>query len=295
VVVERDIVLPFLQGKEIKPFSIQASGKVVIIPYKISQGRVELISINEFRTKLPKTFDYLLANKKFLEQREGGRMCGDNWYGFIYPKNLEVMAVPKLLVPDIANRASFALDEEGDFAFTSGYGITLKPTTKASLTFILGLVDSHVLDFYWRQISTPLRGGFYRYFTQFIEQLPIPAASDMQQTMICLVVDYLLWLNRQPPVPGDTRDPLMLGYFEQLLNGLIYELFFPDELHAQKLFFCRYAAEARLPVLAEFPEVQRLAVLRETFERIYNLNHPIRGCLFSLGSLETVRIIEGEA
>ena len=43
------------------------------------------------------------------------------------------------------------------------------------------------------------------------------------------------------------------------------------------------------------PEARRLAVLRETFERIYDLNHPIRGCLFSLGSLETVRIIEGEA
>jgi hypothetical protein len=48
------------------------------------------------------------------------------------------------------------------------------------------------------------------------------------------------------------------------------------------------------PVLSE-PEARRLAVLRETFERIYDLNHPIRGCLFSLGSLETVRIIEGEA
>ena len=87
----------------------------------------------------------------------------------------------------------------------------------------------------------------------------------------------------------------MPGYFEQLLNGLVDELFFPDELHAQKLFLFHYAEEAKLPVLAEIPEARRLAVLHETFERIYDLNHPIRGCLFSLGSLETVRIIEGEA
>ena len=83
--------------------------------------------------------------------------------------------------------------------------------------------------------------------------------------------------------------------FEQLLNGLVYELFFPDELHAQKLFLFHYVEEAKLPMLSEIPELRRLVVLRKTFERIYDLNHPIRSCLFSLGSLETVRIIAGEA
>ena len=87
----------------------------------------------------------------------------------------------------------------------------------------------------------------------------------------------------------------MHGYFEQMLNGLVYELFFPDELHAQKLFLFHYVEEAKLPMLSEIPEPRRLVVLRETSERIYDLNHPIRGCLFSLGSLETVRIIAGEA
>jgi hypothetical protein len=87
----------------------------------------------------------------------------------------------------------------------------------------------------------------------------------------------------------------MPGYFEQLLNGLIYELFFPEAFHAQKLYIFRYTEEAKLPALAGIPATKRLAVLHETFERIYDLNHPIRGCLFSLGALETVRIIGGEA
>ena len=87
----------------------------------------------------------------------------------------------------------------------------------------------------------------------------------------------------------------MSGYFEQLINGLVYELFFPNELHTQKLFFFRYVEAAKLPVLSEIPDARRLAVLRETFERIYDLNHPIHGCLLSLGSLETVRLIAGEA
>jgi hypothetical protein len=82
------------------------------------------------------------------------------------------MLLPKILVPDIANFSSFAFDEAGEFAFTSGYGITLKTDAKESPAYLLGLLNSRLLDFYLKQVSTTLRGGYFRYFTQFIEQLP---------------------------------------------------------------------------------------------------------------------------
>ena len=79
----------------------------------------------------------------------------------------------KLLVPDLADRAAFAYDERGQYAFTSGYGISFVPEVTESPLYELGLLNSSVLNFYLRRISTPMRGGFFRYFTQFLEQLPI--------------------------------------------------------------------------------------------------------------------------
>ena len=78
----------------------------------------------------------------------------------------------------------------------------------------------------------------------------------------------------------------MAGFFEQFVNCLIYELFFPDELHAQKLTPFRYAEEAKMPVLDLIPEGERLTRLTEIFERIYDGNHPVRGTLFALRNLE---------
>jgi type I restriction-modification system DNA methylase subunit len=170
VVIESDIVSLFLAGREIKAFHFQPSGKVVVIPYRHADGRTTLISAKELRNSFPKALDYLEANRKVLEDREAGRMRGQNWYGFIYPKNIGLMRQPKILVPD---RASFALDDCGEFAFTSGYGITLKPTAGFSRLFLLGLLNSRFLEFFWKRVSTPLRGGFYRYFTHFIKQFPI--------------------------------------------------------------------------------------------------------------------------
>ena len=41
------------------------------------------------------------------------------------------------------------------------------------LRYITGLLNSKLLDFYLKKISTPFRGGFFSYAKRFIEQLPI--------------------------------------------------------------------------------------------------------------------------
>jgi type I restriction-modification system DNA methylase subunit len=173
VTLERKAVLPFLQGQNIRRYVLETCGKVVVFPYQMKTGRAELIAETPLRKKFPLAWDYLHRNKSVLEEREEGRMRGDAWHAFIYPKNLELMSSPKILVPDIAARGSFALDESGVFAFASGYGITLKSEARESPAYLLGLLNSRLLDFYLKQVSTTMRGGYFRYFTQFIEQLPI--------------------------------------------------------------------------------------------------------------------------
>ena len=216
VKVERESVSLFLQGRERKRYRILHSGKVVILPYFNEKGRVSFITPNDMKDKYPNTFTYLYENKAYLENRERGRMKGQQWYAYIYPKNIEVMATAKILVPDIADRAQFALDENGDYAFTSGYGITLGKKTPMSLKYILGLLNSKVLNFYLKHISTPMQNGFFRYFTQFIERLPIspinisnPADVQRHDRMVALV-DRMLALHRQLAAAKTPAEKTML-------------------------------------------------------------------------------------
>jgi hypothetical protein len=108
-------------------------------------------------------------------------------------------------------------------------------------------------------------------------------------------VAYQLRLHQTPDSQnGDAGGARMGNYIEQLLNGLVYELFFPDELHARKLFLFDHVARAKLPTLESLPKSKRAADVQEAFDRIYKCNHPIRECLSSLGSLPIVRMLEGE-
>jgi adenine-specific DNA-methyltransferase len=93
----------------------------------------------------------------------------------------------------------------------------------------------------------------------------------------------------------NTRDPLMLAYFEQILNGLAFELYFPEELHGAGLQLFDLVEQTRLPDINAIPEPDRLPRLRLLFESLYDGAHPLRIALTKLQTLDTVRIIEGKA
>jgi len=233
--LERAGVRLFLQGREIKPYRVLPSGKVVIIPYQVEDTRVKLLSTREMKTRFPKTFAYLQENRTYLESREHGRMRGEDWYAYIYPKNIDLMQLPKILVPDIADRAAFALDEAGEYAFTSGYGITLRPDVREAPRYVLGLLNSRVLDFYLKSISTTLRGGFFRYFTQFVERLPIrridfsdPADQARHDRMVALV-EQMLKLHQDLAAAKTAHDKTLLQRqieaTDKQIDQLVYELY----------------------------------------------------------------------
>jgi len=218
--LERDAVTWFLQGREIKKYRTLSSGKAVLIPYRLQAGRAVLIQETEYQHKY---------------QREKGRMRGDNWYAYIYPKNIDLMEMPKILVPDIADRAAFALDEDGSYAFTSGYGITLKAVVPESLKYVLGLLNSQVLNFFLKRVSTPLRGGFFRYFTQFVGLLPIRRIDfsdapdrDRHERMVTLVEKMLSMHKRLSVETLPQRHEQLqreIAATDRQIDQLVYELY----------------------------------------------------------------------
>lgn len=223
VVLERNALLRFLSGKEIKSYAILPCNKMVVMPYRIKNSRADLIPLKQIGAEWPKTFAYLNENKTYLRRREDGRFDGSAWHQFGRNQNIDLMLLPKLLVPDIADRAAFAFDEKGVFAFTSGYGITFKPEVKESPKFILGLLNSALLDWFWKRISTPLRGGFYRYFTQFIAQFPIPGAPPEKQKAVERLVDRILAAKRRDSAADTSALEREIDYLVYALYGLTPE------------------------------------------------------------------------
>ncbi len=175
VELEPKLLKPFLGGDEIRRYALEPTDAVAIFPYTSARsgGGVDLIPAKEIAEKCPKTWAYLVACEKILRAREKGAMDHDQWYAFGRTQNLDLFGIPRILVPDMMDKASFALDEDGHAAFVSGYGVIMKERYTKLLPFITGLLNSALVSAFLKSVSTTLRGGWYRTFPQFLRQIPI--------------------------------------------------------------------------------------------------------------------------
>ena len=149
------------------------------------------------------------------------------------------------------------------------------PLDDLDTEFILACLCSLPLDWYFRRTSTNNHVNLYE-----LLELPIPNANAEEKEIISVVTRCIL--------AGADRPRL-----EALINAFVYELFFADELHAQKLFPFAVAREASLLKLAGL-QGEELARAADDWSRcLADPAHPLYATLFDLQSIDAVRIIEG--
>jgi hypothetical protein len=240
--LEDEHLKPFLKGSlNIRRYALSDLTKRLIFPYEIKSGRSVLIGEKEYRLRYPLTWKYLEVNQKRLFSRNKGKI-GVEWYGYVYKKNHTMFGVRKLLVPSIAIGSCFAIDLEGKYYFVGsggggggGYGITLRDESKSLYLFVLGLLNSGLLNMYLKNVSTTFRGGYLALNRQYIEQLPIrtidfsdPADKARHNRMVSLV-ESMLALHKRIAAANTGHEKTALqrqiDAADRQIDQLVYELY----------------------------------------------------------------------
>ena len=236
--MEADLLHPLIKGGDSRRFVMTKTDRLILFPYrKMTDGSVELIPQADMKKSYPKSWDYLCANKPYLSARENGRFQGSAWYQFGRSQALDVMPLPKLFTPDLAACASFSFDTSGECFFTGGvaggYGILSK--TDVSPVFLLGLLNSLLLNWVIAQTGTQMRGGYFSFESRFIRSLPIvqinpkdPADVARHDQLVALVDKMLLLVPklRSAKSEGD-RATLQnaVSATDRAIDALVYELY----------------------------------------------------------------------
>jgi len=238
--LEQQILKPFLYHVTVSTFKRPISNHVLIFPYHLANDAATLISSSEMSSSYPKVWEYLKENARILRKRESGKVDNDQWYSYIYRKNLTMFDAPKLIVQVISMFGRYTYDNKGLY-FTGGgngpyYGIRwLSANNPHSLHYLQALLKSRLLDFYLYRISSPFRGGYWSYGKRFIEQLPIrtidfsnPTDKASHDKMVHLV-EQILDMNKQLAEAKDPQTKTVLQRqieaTDRQIDELVYELY----------------------------------------------------------------------
>ena len=138
-----------------------------------------MIRKRQLSTEYPHTYEYLCKCRELLKGRPYFEKSSKKWYELWNQRDSRNFECKKKIITAEINRGNnFYLDTEGTYGNTKIYSIILNNDEDDAYYFVLGLLNSTVLEYVYKKISVPKAGGFYAYKTQFLEQLPIKKARD---------------------------------------------------------------------------------------------------------------------
>jgi len=224
-----EVIKPFLAGRDIKRYQPPYTEKYVIFSRRgIDIGKYRAIRnyLSQFKQKLmPRPKDWKGG------QWQGRKPGSYQWYEIQdtvdYYSEFEK---PKIMLPDISLRGNFTLDEKGKI-----YCVNTAYIISYAEEYLLGILNSALITFFYKNLSSTYRGGYLRFIYQYLVLLPIrtidfnnPADKARHDRMVQLV-EQMLTLHKELPeaTTGHEQDLIQrrIDATDQQIDTLVYELY----------------------------------------------------------------------
>jgi hypothetical protein len=189
-----EIIKPFLRGRDVKRWRMEYQDLYLIFTKK---G----IDIKKY----PAIENYLSQYKNRLEIRAGD----SKWFELqASPAEVNRFERRKIVYPDIASSCEFAFDNNSIFPDCTLFFIP------SESEYLLGFLNSSIIQFFISQIFPAIRGNFRRFKSIYVSQIPIPTATEAEQKTIETLVQKCLEAKGQN-----------VGQWEQEIDEIVARLY----------------------------------------------------------------------
>lgn len=272
-----EIIKPILRGRDIKRYRVDFADLWLINThngYTASDGsRVPPVNVKDY----PAIKAYLDQHWNGLKKRQDKGVTPYNLRNCAY---LEEFAKEKIVYAEIVFDSAFYHDTSSFYPEATAFILTGDNTK-----YLTALLNSRLLTFAFRTFYAggDLRGKTFRYKKAFLHNLPVIRPRKPSCVLLETLVDYIQQATK-------TSQKLQSAFFEQLIDALVYELYFPEEMRMAGKNVLSHLCGLK-PINDDLSDEEKLAIIKGEFDRLYNPTHPVRNIIETLDSVEVVRTI----
>ncbi len=192
-----EVIKPFLAGREIKRY-IDLKPQQYLILFEKGWTNKNSGNIKNkwiwLKEKYPSIANHL---EPFTKDGESRYDKGDYWWELRSCDYYREFEEEKILYAEIATTGQFTLDNNGLYSDTTSY------IMGSNSLYLLGILNSRLWTFMFSNVSSIIRGGFFRWKRQYMENLPVyPIDSSNPEDMakhnkMVQLVKQMLELNKK--------------------------------------------------------------------------------------------------
>ena len=170
--LETELIRPCIRGRQIRRFALGDVTEAVIYPYRTEGQRTTAISEEELKGH-KRLWQYLLESKPKLRGRGYFEESTKQWYELWCQRDMAQLRSRKIVVAELAETSRFCIAREEHFYGDTVCGIALRKDVKEDLRFVLGILNSALIEYVFKKTTVPKANGFFIYKTMFRKKLPV--------------------------------------------------------------------------------------------------------------------------
>lgn len=262
-----NILKPLLRGRDVQKFTYNFENNWLIYAHNgVKKLNIERINVID---DYPIIFNHL---KKYEEKLVIRHNQGDHWTNMRNCAYLKEFERPKIIWGEISDKPKFCFDDKGIYmndrcSFMVG----------ENLKFILVLLNSKLIEWYFNLISTSSGMGTNMWKHYKIKLLPIP--KNVYQNIIDkieIISEYLIFLNdmNTSQIIEHTTNEIISHNIEEISNMMIYELYLEEHMKEKDIDVLQFV---------NFPNISRMQSFeekRDAIQKVYfwlkEKDNPIR-------------------
>ncbi len=177
--VEKELIMPGINARDLRGDKFQWQGEYLLNPYNADGTLVKL-------EKYPRANAYLQEHKAMLTSRHIAKKSPSRWYKTIDRINPELLAKPKILLPDMSGNTYVFVDEGNYYPLHNIYYII--GGSSRHLKLLAAFLMSDFVRNQLAAVTNKMNGGFSRWQSQHLRKLRLPKlnaipAEDVQQLL----------------------------------------------------------------------------------------------------------------
>ena len=198
----------------------------------------------------------------------------------------------KILTRQTADTIIATIDTDKYFYSNTLHGTIIKDENY-DIKFVLALLNSNVLKYYYRQTTSEGGKVFAQVKIEILRQMPIKITTKESQIPFIIIIDYLLFLHKKetPQNLSNIENIQIASHIEDILNIMVYEIYLPEEVKAGGADVLKYLI--KLPELQEGQEDKNLKTIEKVYKELSDQKHPVCIALLKIKEIQEIKIIEG--
>lgn len=202
-----EIIKPYLRGRNVKRW-VSNSNSYVIFTY---HG----VDINKY----PEILDYLSPFKDKLEKRATSE--NHKWYELQQPQTgiYKYYKQTKIISTDIAKRCEFTIDDSGFYIDATIFCIPFNDL------YLLAILNSKLIEAYYRNQTSTIRGDFLRFKKIYLGLLPIKEITDDRKEIFIKLAEKIITLTKCEDYIENNFKHNQVREYEKEIDQVVYQLY----------------------------------------------------------------------